>query len=219
MNYRRRMSKNQIYFSDLYNYHTFVCLDTIPHPCGYHDMQEIGQKIHPEALVTPEVERWVFNRKPISLETLLRTLMSAFNPQVLVANGGYLFKASLDGTVFHLGIVPTLHEGERGYHFNIHLKQEDVFTLIGNITPKRELTILFRNPAMKEEDNSIYQRVYAQLARLFLNASPDKPFTLDWITTHLMEEKRIFPQLPQTLEELAEALPIQVRMCCSTLPK
>ena len=169
-------------------------------------MQEIVQTIQSEALVIPGVDRWVFNRKPMSLETLLCTLASAFSPQVLIANGGYLFKASLQGSVFHFGIVPTLREGERGYHYHIHLKHEDVFTLIGNITPQRELTILFKNPAMKDDDNPVYQRVYAQLARLFLNASPDRPLTLDWITTHLLEEKRIFPQVPQTLAQLAESL-------------
>ena len=34
-------------------------------------------------------------------------------------------------------------------------------------------------------------------------ASPTLPLTLDWITTHLLQQKQIFPEVPQTLEEMA----------------
>jgi hypothetical protein len=83
------------------------------------------------------------------------------------------------------------------------LKFEDAFTLIGNITPQRELSIIFNNPAVVEGDKPAYQRVYQRLAHVMLLASPDNPLTLDWITTHLLEQKQIFPSMPQTLMELA----------------
>jgi len=166
-------------------------------------MEGNPQTQKPEDLVIPGIDRWVFNRSTTSVETLLRSLVSALSPQVLISNGGCLFKASLHGPVFHLGLIPTLREGERGYHHDIRLKREDVFTLIGNITTSRELTILFNNPAISESDKSLYRRVYQKLAQLLVYISSDQPLTLDWITTHLLEQKQIFTTPPRTLSELA----------------
>ena len=165
-------------------------------------MQENQPTQKPEDIVSEGIDRWLFNRKRTSLDTLLQTLASAFSPEVLVANGGYLFKASLQGPIFHVGVIPTLRDGERGYHYNIRLKHEDVFTLIGNITPQRELSIIYKNPALNELDKTAYRRIYQKLAQLLLIASPERPLTLDWITTHLLEQKQIFPSVPQTLMEL-----------------
>ncbi|PKL11260.1 MAG: hypothetical protein CVV52_14545 [Spirochaetae bacterium HGW-Spirochaetae-8] len=166
-------------------------------------MQEAQPTRKLKSIVSEDIERWIFNRKQISFEVLLHTLASALSPQALVSNGGYLFKASLQSSVFHLGMIPTLRDGERGYHYTIRLKFEDAFTLIGNITPQRELSIIFNNPAVVEGDKPAYQRVYQRLAHVMLLASPDNPLTLDWITTHLLEQKQIFPSMPQTLMELA----------------
>lgn len=165
-------------------------------------MQEDQPTRKSEPPVTADIERWIFNRKHISFEALLSTLTSALSPQVLVANGGYLFKASLQGPVCHIGVIPTLRDGERGYHYHIRLKYEDAFTLIGNITTQRELSIIFKNPAIVEGDKPAYRRVYHMLAHMLLLASPDLPLTLDWITTHLLEQKQIFPSVPHTMMEL-----------------
>lgn len=166
-------------------------------------MQENRPKQKTEDLIPAGIDRWVFNRTFTTLEVFQGTLASALSPQVLVSNGGYLFKASLHGSVFHFGLIPTLREGERGYHYDIRLKHEDIFTLIGNITTSRELTILFKNPAISESDKPPYQQVYQKLAQLFIAANPDPPLTLDWITTHLLEQKQIFCTVPQTLMEIA----------------
>ncbi|PKL21988.1 MAG: hypothetical protein CVV48_05215 [Spirochaetae bacterium HGW-Spirochaetae-4] len=153
--------------------------------------------------ITEEINRWLFNRKALPFEVVLGTLTSALEPRTLTTNGGYLFKAGLDSSVFHLGFIPTLSVGERGYHYDIHLKHEDVFTLIGNISTQRELSIIFKNATMQESDLPAYRRVYQKLAQLLLAASPNLPLTLDWITTHLLQQKQIFPKVPQTLEEIA----------------
>jgi len=162
------------------------------------------QKLNPP--VSAGIDRWIFNRKSTSSEILLHTLASALSPQMLVANGGYIFKASLHGSVFHIGVIPTLRDGERGYHYTIRLKHEDAFTLIGNITTQRELSIIFKNPAVVEVDKPAYRRVYHMLAHVLLLASPDLPLTLDWITIHLLEQKLIFSSVPRTLMELARLL-------------
>ncbi|MCU0857562.1 MAG: hypothetical protein MUC65_04060 [Pontiellaceae bacterium] len=66
------------------------------------------------------------------------------NDRIVKEKAGFLFKASFDGDHLMLAVVPTLIQGVRSHHYNLHPAKEDVFTLIGEVTAQGVFTILFK---------------------------------------------------------------------------
>jgi hypothetical protein len=145
----------------------------------------------------------VFNQKCVGRDQLVRQLAAILEEKALQAVGGILFKAGTAEDAFHLSLIPNFYEGERGYHYNIHIPCEDEFTLIGGISPQRELTILFKNREVDDAARDIYRRNYRMLVQLLLESAGEQPFAFDWITVQLLREQEIFPTVPETLEDLA----------------
>ena len=157
-----------------------------------------GLSGNPDAVVA----RMVLNGKTVKQEEFYRKFTAVLRPEKLTAFGGILFKAGLSGNTFFLGILPNFHEGERGYHHDIHLPEENEFTLVGGITAQRELTILFKCTEMTDEKRKEYRRVYRVLAGIVDQCDGDDTVSLDWITVKLIEEQRVFQEIPKNLADI-----------------
>lgn len=157
-----------------------------------------------EPLLNPGegVDQFVLNRKPITGDELHETLTAILTPGSIIATGGILFKAGVSGSTFCLGILPNYHEGERGYHYNIHLPVENEFTLIGGITAQRELTILFICTDVDDEKRVEYRRAYRVLARIIDQCAGYNTVTLDWATVDHIEEQQLFNKIPKNLADI-----------------
>ncbi len=149
-----------------------------------------------------EISRWVFNKKKVDCKKILAIVASACDRHILTSNGGFLFKAALMDKEFHLGMIPVLFDGERGYHHTIHLANEDKYTLIGTISPVRELTILFKNNAIDDTDRTVYKMAYRVLAWLLQTATESNPLVFDWVTLEILAGEQIFSPVPTSLAEL-----------------
>jgi hypothetical protein len=149
-----------------------------------------------------EITRWVFNKKKMDRKKIVSIFISACSQRTLTTNGGFLFKAALIDTEFHISMIPVLLDGERGYHHTIHLAHEDLYTLIGTISTTRELTILFKNNEVSDADRVVYRRVYRILAWLLHIASYENPLQFDWVTLEILTKTHIFTPVPASLAEL-----------------
>jgi hypothetical protein len=157
-----------------------------------------------ESLLNPGegIDRFVLNRKPITGDKLYKTLTAIFTPGSITATGGILFKAGISDSTFYLGILPNYHEGERSYHYDIHLPVENEFTLIGGITGKRELTILFICTDIDDEKKVEYRRAYRFLARIIDQCAGYNTVTLDWVTVDHIEEQQLFSKIPENISDI-----------------
>ena len=178
----------------------------------YHKSQSSRESLSDsgkESLLNPEegIDRFVLNRKPITGDKLHKTLTAILNPGSIIATGGILLKAGVSDSTLYLGILPNYHEGERGYHHDIHLPIENEFTLIGGITAQRELTILFKCTDVIDEKRIEYRRAYRALARAIDQCDGGEPVSLDWITVKLIEEQQVFQKIPEHLADIIQELP------------
>ena len=157
-----------------------------------------------EPLLNPGegIDRFVLNRKPITGDKLHKTLTAILTPGSISATGGILLKAGISDSTFYLGILPNYHEGEVSYHYDIHLPVENEFTLIGGITAKRELTILFICIDVDDEKRVEYRRAYRVLARIIDQCAGYNTVTLDWVTVDHIEEQQIFNKIPENLADI-----------------
>ena len=178
-------------------------------------LQRLSRQHHPSSKEThPDSEKesslapgegitgLVLNRKSITPDKLYERFSAVLSPGRLTAAGGILLKAGVSDNTFYLGILPNYHERERGYHHDIHLPVENEFTLIGGITAKRELTILFKCTDVNDEKRIEYRRVYRALARVVDQCAGNDTVTLDWITVKLIEEQQLFPEIPEHLADI-----------------
>ncbi len=163
------------------------------------EQQQIPTAISEPPLV---ISRWVFNKKKMDRKKILAILTSACDQRILTSNGGFLFKVALRDAEFHVGMIPVLLDGERGYHHTIHLANEDKYTLIGTISSARELTVLFKNNAVNDADRVVYRRVYRILAWLLQAASSENPLVFDWVTLEILAGQQLFTLVPTSLAEL-----------------
>ncbi len=121
-----------------------------------------------------------------------------------------LFKASLDAGTLFFGVIANFSGGERGYHYEIRLPREDEFTLIGGISGRRELTLLFKNRNVDESARAVYRRVYREVVQLLLSASGYR-LVFDPITVQLIREAGLFSPVPAEPQELISFPPDEVQ--------
>ncbi len=128
----------------------------------------------------------------------------ALNDECIVREkAGFLFKASFDGDHLMLAAAPCLINGERTMHYNMHLKKEDAFTLIGDVNAQGVFTILFK-PESREQvaaQAEEYIERFRQFAAFLIENGYTGDGALDEVTQGLLESLGLSPA-PQTLAEL-----------------
>ncbi len=150
----------------------------------------------------------VLNEKQVSADVLRSFFAQSLDRRVLSAAGGYLFKVSSDGTAFRIGMIPTLTEGQRNYHYTISLGTDDPLTAVGTIDTNATLTLLIvidkkKTPPTAELLHETAAR-YIEISRAFIRHgfSPQTP--LDAATQNLIGELKLFPSVPTTLGGIAD---------------
>ena len=123
--------------------------------------------------------------------------------RILTEKSGFLFKASLCGDHLLLAVAPCLINGERSFHYNMHLGKEDAFTLIGDINAQGIFTILFKPES--REAASQHAADYLERFRKFAAFLTDTGYTgegrLDEVTQQVLESLGLSPP-PETLAGL-----------------
>ena len=123
--------------------------------------------------------------------------------RIVQEKAGFLFKASFDGDHLMLAVAPTLINGERSWHYNMHLEKEDAFTLIGDVNAQGVFTILFK-PESREQvaaQAEEYIERFRQFAAFLIEGGYTGNGVLDEVTQGVLESLGLSP-FPKTLAEL-----------------
>ncbi len=123
--------------------------------------------------------------------------------RIVQEKAGFLFKASFDGDHLMLAVAPTLINGERSWHYNMHLEKEDAFTLIGDVNAQGVFTILFK-PESREQvaaQAGEYIVLFRRFAAFLIEGGYTGNGVLDEVTQGVLESLGLSP-FPKTLAEL-----------------
>ncbi len=139
--------------------------------------------------------------------TVARPWIQALNDAKLVLEkAGFLFKAGLTGDRMLLAVEPCLIQGERRYHFNMHLAHEDAYTLIGSVNAQGEFTILFKpeSPELSPGQCARYREVIGTFAAFLLDGGYTGEGLLDEVTQALLGAVGFDP-VPDRLSGIRDA--------------
>jgi len=125
--------------------------------------------------------------------------------RVVLEKAGFLFKAALSGDHLLLAVEPCLINGERRYHFNMRLAQEDAYTLIGCVDAQGVFTILVKpeSRVLSGEQCARYREVFRAFAGLLLACGYTGQGLLDEVTQAVLKQVGQCP-VPDRLAGLRE---------------
>jgi hypothetical protein len=149
------------------------------------------------------IKHVIFNGAKGGLSAASAWIDALNNAKLTEEKGGFLFKAAFDGDVLALEVVPAIMGNERSYHYNLHPKNEDGLTLIGDVTVQGAFTILVKpdDPAKALDIAHEYLDRYRRLAEFFIDAGYSGEGRLDRVTQQVLREFGI-ENPPKTLKEL-----------------
>jgi hypothetical protein len=126
------------------------------------------------------------------------------NERIVREKAGFLFKAGFDGGHLMLAVLPTMINGERSYHYNLHLKKEDAFTLLGDVNAEGIFTILFKPESREqiEANSKRYVELFRRFAAFLIESGYTGEGVLDEVTQGVLKSLGLSPA-PKTLVELA----------------
>lgn len=150
------------------------------------------------------IKHVIFNGAKGGLSAAAAWIDALNNKQLTAEKGGFLFKAAFDGDVLALEVVPAIIGNERSYHYNLHPKNEDGLTLIGDVTAQGAFTILAKpdDPSKALDIAHEYLARYRRLAGFFIDAGYTGEGQLDGVTRQVLREFGI-ENPPETLKELS----------------
>jgi hypothetical protein len=128
----------------------------------------------------------------------------ALNDERIVREkAGFLFKASLCEDHWMLAVAPCLINGERSYHYNMLLEQENQFTLIGSVDAQGAFTILFKPESRESVERSaaVYIGVFRQFAKFLGDTGYTGRGALDEVTQRVLKQLGISP-VPESIFSL-----------------
>ncbi|MDA3797945.1 MAG: hypothetical protein PF692_02575 [Kiritimatiellae bacterium] len=156
-----------------------------------------------------EITDIIVNEKPTRLSKFRKIISAISNPDILAEKGGYLFMVLIDGSCCNLGIQPYQINGERQYHYNM-LMPENEFLLTGFINVNCSLTILFKvtpekyKAGLSAYEKASFREVFIRFARLLLENNFPEDFEIDIVTRSLLLRAGIVNTEPSTVKELGE---------------
>lgn len=130
------------------------------------------------------------------------------NPNILTQYGGALFKyqnhSEDELLIDDFGIIPCIVDGERTHHYDIQLKKETSFTLIGIINANGIFRVVFKPEEipLSDDDSKQYKKQFIQLSRFLQNNGFSGSIPLDGITCDLLQEASLFIPSPKELVQL-----------------
>ena len=138
-----------------------------------------------------------------------KIILAMSNDNILQEKGGYLFIVSISGDCCTLGIQPYHINGERKYHYEIEMP-EDEFMLTGFINSNRSLTLLFKvtpekyKQGLSTEEKASFSEVFIRFARFLMEYSFPENFEIDLVTKSLLVSAGIVEKEPLTIKELGD---------------
>lgn len=149
------------------------------------------------------IRKIIFNGKSGG-NSIIKPWVRALNdPRIVTEKSGFLFKALAQNDCMELAVAPCLINGERLYHYNMHLKTESAYTLVGDVNAGGLFTILF-NPEklpLSETQKARYVRAFRLLAELLLEQGYSGEGNLSEVTQAILKDLGLSPA-PRTLAEL-----------------
>lgn len=125
------------------------------------------------------------------------------DPRILQEKAGFLFKVFSDDDHVMIAVAPTLIQGERTYHYALHLETESAFTLAGDVNAQGVFTILFKPESMEAsmEHRLEYIEQFRRFAAFLRQAGYVGPGRMDGVTQGVLNELGLSPA-PETLAGL-----------------
>jgi hypothetical protein len=151
------------------------------------------------------ISKITFNGKRGGLPVAAEWIRALNDARLTTEKGGFLFKAAFDEDHLMLAAVPALIGDTRSYHYNLHLAQENAFTLIGDVNAQGVFTILFR-PESREaatQHASKYIGSFRKLAAFLNDAGYAGEGRLDEVTQSVLKSLGIVSP-PETLDALRQ---------------
>lgn len=154
------------------------------------------------------IQHVVFNRKTGSPDIIAPWIHALNNPRIMQEKAGFLFKVGRHEDSLLLAVEPCLINGERRYHFNMHLAHEDAYTLTGSVNPQGEFTILFcpECRALTDAQCARYRDVVGCFAALILSNGYAGRGMLDDVTGPLLQAIGFDP-MPSSLSNIPKRTP------------
>lgn len=138
-------------------------------------------------------------------KSIIRSMIESFNStEIRTEKGGYLFKSLVKDKRFYLGVIPSFHQGERGYHYQLEMPSEEG-VISGVLNPQGVFTLLMITKAeFTEEIQELYRKNYRALAQVLIENGLEHPGPIDEISVKLITDTGLFPGYPRSLEELLQ---------------
>ncbi len=156
------------------------------------------------------IEGCIVNGTSYSLEEVRLKIIRLFQDDVVIANGGFLFKSSISERLLHLGIIPVLKNGERGRHYDIVLACEDDTAFTGAVNTDLSITLMLTTPPKNKEAvtpalRTRIKQAYIDTAEAYLACGFPTNTKFDWISRKMLEELEVFTTVPDDLSSLCSA--------------
>ena len=153
--------------------------------------------------VSDAINKVTLNSKTGEPSIAIHWIRALDDERILVGKAGFLFKASLCENHLMLAVEPCLINGERSYHYNMSLEQEDAYTLIGYVNARGVFTILFRaeSPELSVRQIEMHSETFRRFAGFLLEAGYAGEGLLDEVTQTVLKKLEFLP-VPSTLFEL-----------------
>ncbi len=138
------------------------------------------------------IKKVTLNKKLDNASGWIRALN---DDRIVREKAGFLFKASFDGDHLMLAAAPCLINGERTMHYNMRLKKEDAFTLIGDINAQGVFTILVK-PETQEQiamHADEYIERFRRFAKFLIENGYKGEGLLDEVTQGILKELGLSP--------------------------
>lgn len=121
--------------------------------------------------------------------------------------GGLLFKSNFQAAkeTIYIEFVPTLLDGERSYHYNIKLKHEDEYNLVGSVSANGEFKILIKpeSAELSNENKEKYLISLKAFAQFLIEHDYNGMGIIDWTTTEILKALGCNKHLPKNIKELS----------------
>jgi len=148
----------------------------------------------------------ILNRQPVSDSEIKKIITSLSDPAVIQTKGGFLLKSYLDGTTLYLEILPYMINGERTYHYNMHLPESAEFGLSGFINSNKSITLLpivsgdFAKEGFTEKQKKGFLNQIIQLCHYCIKWGFDDNFAVDFVTGQILTQLGVSGEIETTGE-------------------
>jgi len=152
-----------------------------------------------------KVSKVTCNGKTGDASVLSPWIAALNNPRIVTEKAGFIFKVGLAGSHLMLAVEPCLIQGERRYHYNLHLAQEDVLYLSGNVDAHGVFMLIAkpRSLPLAAGDKTAFLALYQTFAGLLLAQGYRQAGALDEVTRSVLTELGL-TRAATSLRELAD---------------